>query len=69
MCVGVLGVSRRGVGWTQKCVDLACEVLGGGSGEAGDDDDGAVVAAEADEPGPVWGLPLGAGGAVVDLGA
>jgi hypothetical protein len=68
MCVEVLGVSCLGVGRAQDCVDLACEVVGGGSGEAGGDDDGAVVAAEADEPGPARGLTCGAGGAVVDLG-
>jgi len=68
MCVGVLGVSRIGIGRVQELVDLAGEVLGGGAGEAGGDDDGAVVAAEPDEPCPVRGSPVGAGGAVVDLG-
>jgi hypothetical protein len=69
MCVGVLGVSRPGVRRVQKLVDLAGEVLGGGSGEADGDDDGVVVAAEPDEPCAVRGSPLGAGGAAVDLGA
>ena len=61
-------MSRVGVERVYQLVDLVGEVLGGRSGEAGGDDDGVVVAAEADEPDPAWELPLGAGGAVVDLG-
>ncbi|MGH3571852.1 MAG: hypothetical protein ACRDUW_08500, partial [Pseudonocardiaceae bacterium] len=49
-------------------VDLVGDVFGGGSGEAGGDDDGAVSAAKPDEPDSVVGSALGAGGAVVGLG-
>ena len=43
------------------------EVFGGGSGQAGGDDDGAVSAAKPDEPDSAVGSALGAGGAVVGL--
>ena len=58
MCVGVLGVSRPGVRRVQKLVDLAGEVLGGGSGEADGDDDGVVVAADLTSHARSGGRPL-----------